>query len=300
MAVLAALIAPLAAAETLIYVTDTTIGTVDSANPSTDTTSSNKNNGPLNYSLPNGSTAIGAEVSLENQTLYLLATNSGSCQLYSVDTSGSNGTAALTAVDSSYACSPAAGSGDFTFVNYSGSTSVTDAYLVAEGSDVLEVPAGGGAPTAYAVSNPAGSSGNVWALADEGTSAGDILLYGVDAGTQQLFQLNLNSTAQTASETNVTAAPVTFSGSTSFDYSTSSGTLYLYTGGELYAYGGVPYPNNLSSGALAILGKMPGGTLAMAVANGASITNNSGAMSPATLLPLLALAGLRRRRARRA
>jgi hypothetical protein len=297
-ALLSMLVASGAAAETLIYVTGTSIGTVDSSTPGTDNTSSNNSGGPLNYTLPNGSSTIGAKVSPENQTLYLLVANSGVCQLYSVDTAGSSGSAAMTVVNSNYPCLPLPGTGDFAFLNYSGSASKTDSYVVADGSNILEVPAGGGAATSIAVINSLGDEANIWGLADEGSSAGDALnaLYGVDVGTKQLFQLSLDANAQTGTETDIAAVPVTFSGNTSLDYSSVSSTLYLYTGSVLYAYGGIPYPNNVSAGAFPILGNMPAGTLAMAVAGNASVTNNSGALTPVTLLPLLALATLRRRR----
>jgi hypothetical protein len=290
-------LSPLAAAETMIYITGTQIGTVDSATPGTDTTNSNSGKGPLSYVLPNGSSLLGAAVSLGKQTLYLLLTQNGMCQLYSVDTNGSNGAASLSAVDASYACAPPQGTGDFAFLSGSGGTTQTDAYLVAAGSQVLAVPAGGGAPTAYAMSNANGGSGNVWGVADEGDFPADTQ-FGVDAEEQQLFQLGLNATADTGTETNVAAFPLNFSGPTSLDYSVNSQTLYLFSGSVLYAYGGVPYPNNLSDGAAVILGSPPPGTLAMVVGNGAMVTNNSGALTPATLLPLLGMAWLRRRRAR--
>jgi len=290
----ALLIAPAAAAETLIYITDTTIGTVDTSAPSADDTSSNSGSGPLNYTLPDGSALIGAKVMLENSTLYLLVAADGMCQLYSVDAVGSNGSASLSKVNPSYSCAPAPGTGDFAFRDGSMGSSDTDAYLVPTGDALLQVPAGGGAPTSIPVTNEAGTAANVWGLADKNTSPSDTL-YGVDATDTELFQLNLG--AATASEdNNPISAPVQFSGYASFDYSITSQTLYLYTGGTLYAYGGTPYPNALSDGDLSNLGSMPAGTLVMAVANGASVSNNGGALSPATLLPLLVLALLRRRR----
>src|SRR5579872_4309377 len=103
LAALAMLCAGSAAAETLIYVTTTTIGTVDSADPSADNTSSKNNSGPLNYTLPNGATVVGAHVSLEDNILYLLAVNNGTCQLYSANTS-SSGSASVSPVDASYPC----------------------------------------------------------------------------------------------------------------------------------------------------------------------------------------------------
>ena len=73
---------------------------MDSADPSADNTSSKNNSGPLNYTLPNGATVIGAHVSLEDNILYLLAVNNGTCQLYSANTS-SSGSASISPVDAS-------------------------------------------------------------------------------------------------------------------------------------------------------------------------------------------------------
>ena len=56
------------------------------------------------------------------------------------------------------------------------------------------------------------------------------------------------------------------------------------------------FRSNTSVGDLSELGTMPAGTLAMAVANGAQVSNNGGAFAPALLLPLAFMAALRRRR----
>ena len=285
---LAALSAPSASAETLIYVTSSTIGTVDSGSVSIDNTAGQ--NGPLGYSLPSGFSTIGAKVSLDTQTLYLLASNNGVCQLFSVNTSGSNSSASLSEVNGSYSCSSQSGNGDFAFLNGSGGSSGLDAYLVANGEDVLEIPVGGGTPSSIAVGNPSGGIGNIQGVVDVGSSPND-LQYGVDASTQQLVQLNLGNGA----ETDIGAIPVAFSGSTSLDYSTASGNFYLYTNGTAYA-------DQLSSSTLTNLGNPPGGTLALTVAGNVSVVNNgnAGAVAPALLLPLAGLAYLRRRRSLRA
>ena len=283
---LAVLAAPAASAETLIYVTSSTIGTVDSSAPAADNTVGNS--GPLNYSLPSGFSAIGAKVSTDNQTLYLLASDGGVCQLFSVNTTGdSNANAALTEVNGSYSCSTQSGNGDLAFLNGSGGSSL-DGYLVANGGDVLHVPVGGGTPASIAIGNPNGGVGNIEGVVDVGSSPNDSQ-YAVDASTQELVQLNLN----TGAETNINSVPVTFSGSTSLDYSAASGNFYLYTNGALYA-------DTLSGGASNV-GFVPGGTLAVTVAGNVSVTNNGGgAFAPALLLPLGVMAFLRRRRVRSA
>ena len=281
---LAVLAAPAASAETLIYVTSSTIGTVDSSAPAADNTVGNS--GPLNYSLPSGFSAIGAKVSTDSQTLYLLASDGGVCQLFSVNTAGdSNASAALTEVNGSYSCSTQTGNGDFAFLNGSGGSSL-DGYLVANGENLLNVPVGGGTPSSIAIGNPSGGVGNIQGVVDVGSSPSDIR-YGVDASTQELVQLNLS----TGAETDINPLQLTFGGSTSLDYSTASSNFYLYTNGVLYS-------DNTSTGA-AILGSAPGGTLAMTVAGNVSVTNNGGgAFAPALLLPLGVMAVLRRRRVR--
>ena len=282
---LALLTAPAASAETLIYVTNSAIGTVDSSAPAADNTVGN--NGPLAYSLPSGFSAIGAKVSTDNQTLYLLASDGGVCQLFSVNTAGdNNASAALTEVNGSYSCSTQTGNGDFAFLNGSGGSSGLDGYLVANGEDVLRVPVGGGTPASIAIGNPNGGVGNIQGVVDVGSSPSDVQ-YAVDASTQELVQLNLN----TGAEIDINPLQLTFAGSTSLDYSTASGNFYLYTNGVLYS-------DSTSTGA-AILGSAPGGTLAMTVAGNVSVTNNGGgAFAPALLLPLGAMALLRRRRSR--
>jgi hypothetical protein len=288
-AALAFLAAPAAFAETLIYVTSSNIGTVDSSSPGVDNTSGN--NGSLSYSLPSGFYTVGAKVSSDNATLYLLASDGGVCQLFSVNTTGnSSGQASLTEVNGSYGCSTATGNGDFGFLNGSGGSSGLDEYLVANGADVLEVPVGGGTPASIEIGNPNGGVGNIQGVVSVGTSPNDIP-YGVDASTKELVQLNLG----TGGETDINALPFTFSGSTSLDYSTASGNFYLYTNGALYS-DSITYGVDSSS-----LGNLPSGTLAVTVAGNVGVTNsNGGAFAPALLLPLGALALLRRRRARSA
>ena len=289
-AALALLAAPAASAETLIYVTSSNIGTVDSASPGVDNTSGN--NGPLSYSLPSGFNTIGAKVSSDNATLYLLASDGGVCQLFSANTTGnSSGQASLTEVNGSYGCSTATGNGDFGFLNGSGGSSGLDAYLVANGADLLEVVVGGGSTSSLEIGNPNGGVGNIQGVVSVGTSPNDIP-YAVDASTQELVELNLN----TGAEINVNALPFTFAGSTSLDYSTASGNFYLYTNGALYS-DSITYGVDSSS-----LGNLPSGTLAVTVAGNVGVTNSNsgGAFAPALLLPLGALALLRRRRARSA
>lgn len=289
-AALALLAAPAASAETLIYVTSSNIGTVDSSNPGVDNTSGN--NGPLSYSLPSGFSTIGAKVSADNAALFLLASDGGVCQLFSVNTTGnSSGQASLSEVNGSYSCSTATGNGDFGFLNGSGGSSGLDAYLVANGADLLEVVVGGGSTSSLEIGNPNGGVGNIQGVVSVGTSPNDIP-YAVDASTQELVELNLN----TGAETNVNALPFTFAGSTSLDYSTASGNFYLYTNGALYS-DSINYGVDSSS-----LGNLPSGTLAVTVAGNVGVTNSSsgGAFAPALLLPLGAMALLRRRRARSA
>jgi len=290
---LAVLTAPTASAETLIYVTASTIGTVDSSAPATDNTAGG--NGPLSYALPAGFTTIGAKVSIDSQGLFLLGSNGGTCQLYAVNPSGSGGVAGITAVDASYNCSGK----DFAFLNGTG-LGEQDAYLIADGANVLGVPAGGGTLQSYVFSNQA----NIQGVVDVNSSPNDTQ-YGVDASTQELVQLNFDTTTFTGTETDVSAlsvnsTPVVFSGSTSLDFSILSDTFYVYTGGALYAVAGVFSGTPTVAG----LGAAPGGTLAMTVAaNGnVSVSNNvkagGGAFTPAALLPLLGMAWLRRKRVR--
>ncbi len=299
-AALALLTTATASAETLVYVTGSVIGTVDSSSPATDNTVGG--HGPLSYALPAGFTAIGAEVSLGSQILYLLASNGSSCQLFSTSISGNSGFAGVSAVDASFSCTQPTGTGDLAFLNESGGGSTLDSYLVSSGEDILFVPPGGGTPTTLAITTPSGGEANIQGVADVGTYPNDSQ-FGVDASTQQLVQLQLKLTSGT--ETNLgSLAQVTFFGRTSLDYSPASQNLYLYTDGQLYSLSLSSFmaSGGVATDVIAPLGAVPAGTLAMAAANGISVSNNSngdgggGVFTPAALLPLLSMAFLRRRR----
>jgi hypothetical protein len=271
-------------AETLIYVTATQIGTVDSSNPSSDNTAGNR--GPLSYSLPSGYSTVGAKVSDDAQTLFLLAYNGSTCQLFAVNTSGgSSGSAGLTAEDGSFSCTISSGAGDFDFINGTGGSAI-DAYLVADGTELDEIAAGGASASGLTVETPSGGSTNLVGLASVGSSP-NAAQYGIDAATDYLVQLGLGTSP--ASETNVVALGFTPSGSTSLDYSPDSGSYYLYSGGQVYA-------SSTPASGFSAIGSAPGGTLSVAAAESVGVSNNGGAFGPAGLLSLLGLAALRRRR----
>jgi hypothetical protein len=266
-----------ARAETLIYVTANTIGSVDSAAPATDNTSGA--NGPMSFTLPSGYAPVGGQVSADDQFLYLLASNGTTCQLYQVDTEAIGGNAGVTAFNSSYACSYAQGTGDISFFDGTGASGITDEYLVADANAVDEVPAGGGAPASIAF-----AGGNLMGIAQDST---DSAQYGVDGSLGALVQLDL----QTGAETVESDLGITLSGSTSLDYSPLSQTFYLFTNGSLYAA-------SSPQSAFSALGSAPSGSILVVAADNAAVSNNTsaGAFVPASMLPLLALAAVRRAR----
>ena len=333
-----------AQAETLIYVTPTLIGTVDSSNPSVDNTPGNS--GPLGYTLPNGYQTQSAKVSDDGQTLFLLgvipgptSSNPGTtCQLFAVNTTGSKGVAGISMVNQAYSCSIAPNYGDLDFVQGSGSASSSsspypDAYVVANGASSFEIPAGGASnlPTTPVVTiNWAGGTPNLLGLANmSSVSLTEQTGYGIDVQTgvvrldfavtpENSVTGNFESITGTETVVAATNSAVTFPlqtvADTSFDYSPASGYYYLYLSSypvnsstnapEIFA------TQSLSSG-FTLLGSLPlsastpgvgsAGTppISVMAAKGLSVSNNNssgGAFSPACLLPLLALAGLRRRR----
>jgi hypothetical protein len=278
-------VAASAPAETLIYVTQGAIGTVDSSAVGTDNTSGG--NGPLSYTLPSGYATVGAKVSDDSQTLFLLTYNGTACQLFAVNADGGSGGAAqLTGVNSAFDCTINAGGGDFDFLNGTGG-SATDEYLVANASSLLEIAAGGASASASAVSNASGGSGDLVGVANVGSSP-NFEQYGIDAGTGEVVQLGLGT--DPATEADVVSLGFSTGGSTSFAYSEASGAYYLYTNGGAYA------TDSLSSGFTA-LGSTPGGTVSLVPAENVAVSNSGGgAFGPAALLPLLGLAALRRRK----
>jgi hypothetical protein len=336
-------------AETLIYVTPTTIGTVDSANPAVDNTPGDS--GPLGYTLPNGYQTQSAKVSNDGQTLFLLGsipgpTNanpfSGTCQLFAADTNGSAGIAGISAVNEAYSCTFGNSYGDLDFVQGSGSSSPNsspypDAYIVANGTPSFEIPAGGASffPTSSAVTITwASGTPNLLGVANmSNVSLTEQTGYGIDlqAGVVQLdFAVTPENTvfgtpeSITGTETVVadfnTALGLITPPSpqvTSFDYSSASGYYYLYLSSATVNNDGVASfapeifaTKSLSSG-FTLIGSLPvsgatspSGTapnppMAVVVAKGLNVSNNNssgGAFAPACLLPLLALAALRRRR----
>ena len=271
-----------ARAETLIYVTSSAIGTVDSSAPSTDNTAGN--NGPLSYSLPSGYYTIGAKVSDDAESLYLLGYNGSTCQLFAVNANGgSNGAANLTAVQS-FGCTISSGGGDFSFVDATGGSAL-DEYLVANGPSLYEIGAGGSSVNSGTAENSNGGTANLVGIASAGTTGA---LFAIDTSVEDMVQLNLGTSP--VGETGVTALGFAPSSNISLDYSLNSGIYYLYTGGELYG------ATSAVSG-FAALGGVPDGTLSMSAAENVAVDNsNGGAFGPAALLPLLGLAALRRRK----
>ena len=295
LAALTLLVAPRASAETLVYVTSTFIGTVDSSHPAVDTTPGG--NGPLQYSLPSGYFAIGAKVS--QGTLYLLAststtstsTASSTCQLFSVNTV-TGGSAGVTAVGASYTCPSLIGTIDFAFFNGSSGASEPGAYVIADGANVLSVPAGGGAPTSISIN---GGAGNVQGIVDVGSSPNDNT-YAMDVNAMELVQLNLATGAET-NVTSLSAVTLGFFGNSvvALDYSTTSSNFYIYANQYMYSV------TSTANGTVTPLGATPGGVVTVVLADGLAINNSgvyrsSGAFAPALLLPLAAMAFLRRRR----
>ena len=266
------------------------IGTVDSSNLLADTTAGG--NGPISYTLPQGFSTLGAQVSHDSQMLYLLISNGSQCQLMLVQGNTSDGVAGLVTVDSEYACSLPLGSGDISFLDGSAGTTDDDAYLIADGADVLTVPAGGGTPTSTAIQSPSGTP-QIMGLAQAGSGTNSVL-FGVDGASASLVTID-----GSGAETVVQSLPVTPQGSTSLDFSTASGALYLMTNGLAYVSG------NPQASAFTLLGAPTTGTVSLVVAGSAFIGNSaggsgSGAIDPLALLGLggLALARWRRRPAK--
>lgn len=270
-----------ARAETLIYVTSSAIGTVDSSAPSSDNTSGN--NGPLSYSLPSGYYTIGAKVSYDAETLFLLAYNGSTCELFSVNANGgSDGAADLTGVQS-FNCSISSGAGDFGFIDGTGGSAL-DEYVVANGAELYEIGAGGASSATLSVENSSGGTANVVGVINVGGSE----QLAVDASVDDLVELNLGSSPVT--ESGISALGFAPSTNTALDYSVASGTYYLYSGGELYG-------STAPGSGFSALGGAVGGTVSMTAAENVAVNNSGGgAFGPAALLPLLGLAALRRKR----
>lgn len=271
-------------AEPLIYVTPSAIGTVDSADPGNDDTPGN--NGPLSYLLPNNFSAIGAAVSPDSQTLYLLGALGGTCQLFRIDLVGTDNAAGVSTAANQFPCSFAQGTGDLAFIGGSASSG-TDAYVVANAAVLDQVAAGGGTPNPIALTNALGGTAELRGVAAVGSSPNEVL-YGADAGTAQLVQIDTAG----GTETNLAPLGLTLTGYVALDYSASSGVFYLYNNGNLYAASAPQY-------AFAQLGAAPAETLTMVAAANVTVRNytSGGAFPPTLFPPLLGLLLLRRRRA---
>ena len=126
-----------ARAETLIYVTPTLIGTVDSSNVAVDNTPQQWP--PGLYHAGRFPALVGAKVPEDTGTLFLLGylgpsnanPNNGTCQLFAANTTGAAGIASLTAVNEAYGCTIGSTAGDLGFVQGSGGSQYNDAYVVA-------------------------------------------------------------------------------------------------------------------------------------------------------------------------
>lgn len=252
-----------AQAETLIYVTPTQYGAVDSATPNIDRTPG----GPVSYSLPGGYLTVGADVGNDTHLLYLLGRNGSNCQLFATDPSSEDN--AIVAKDSAYAC--AATPGDFDLLSQTGNSDYE--YLLAQLENVIDViheGTGQFSHTALPVTRYDNSSTGAAQLTSiaVATTAND-RIYGVESERlvqlQPVFDRNGNPT-RLQPVGNVGLA-LTSQTPQSLDSSSTSGRLYLLNGNELLLV-------DAGNGFLSKLGTVPAGTVSV-VAAGALVENDS-------------------------
>ena len=243
-----------ARAETLVYVTASHYGLVDSANPGADIT---PGGAPIAYTLPNGYFVVGVDVDTEVGAIRFLSRNGSTCQLY---TDGQNGVAGLSATDGSYTCP--SNTGDIDFADNANDSAVYD-YAGAAGAQVIRVVHGNGSSGVTTQLIPVkginGATANIVGIAFPPPNADGN--YGIDASINSLVALvsNVPDAPTLFTESSPISLGVTVSGNTSLDQSDASNLLYMFTAGKLYSIDG-------SSGKVTSLGAPPAGTIAVVVA----------------------------------
>jgi hypothetical protein len=161
--------------------------------------------------------------------------------------------------------------------------------LIAEGSDVQQVAAGGSTPATIAFTTPTGMPAALHALATELTASG-AAIYGLEAsGGGQLVQLNLANGTETAVQTvNIVTA-----GPTSLDVSPSSGAVYLLDNE------GLAFAASSPTGTFEAIGVPPENTIALASGSDVVVEHHKYGGGSVGWLPCLALgAAVRLRRFR--
>lgn len=287
--VTAALVAPAAQAEPLVYITPTLYGEVQSSAPAVDTTP----DGAVRYQLPGGYTAIGIDVAIKPNLLFAIGRNSqsGQCQLFQVDPSSDGDS--FQARDGAYACSAKAGDFDVLTQDYA-----LYEYLLVDGLSAIDVIHDNGSGSLVSVSRLMLTGTLTRDLAAIAEAPGGTL-YAVTREMPHLLalvpELDGGGNPLGLRVTGSVALPsvIRMDGPISLDVSASSGAVYLMSNGQLYALTRIVPASDGGSGSLDLtaLGAVPAGSIAVVAAQGLTTDNSQTLNTPAGAVTLRASAG---------